>query len=256
MTSARRSMRRTRAVLAAIEDLDEDTGWAADRCAGWTVRDLIWHLLSDTQRALVALHTPADGTADVDAVSYWVEWRPGTPGAEAGRRGTRIMASAWSGVRSIADLYDETARAVLVAAEELPGDELVHTQGKVLSVDALLSTLAVEATMHHLDLGLGTPTAAGLTEVRRVLDGLLGSGGADRRRRALRPRRDGPSRARRGRGSRARRAECALPPVRLTPPRLPRIAGSRGSWRWWSQPLPRDSGQGGRCAAERRLVTW
>jgi hypothetical protein len=49
----------------------------------------------------------------------------------------------------------------------------------VLRVDDLLSTLTVEATIHHLDLvtdlpGAPGPTEAGLGEVRRVLDALLG----------------------------------------------------------------------------------
>jgi mycothiol maleylpyruvate isomerase-like protein len=161
-------------VLRLLPTLDEDTGWRPTGCAGWTVRDLLLHLLSDAQRAIVALHTPGEGPPDVDAVTYWSSWKPGTPGADAGRRGTRIMASAWSSVSPIAELYGETARAVLVAADERAGDDLVRTQGKTLTVDSLLSTLAVEATVHQLDLGLGEPTALGLAEVRRVLDGLLG----------------------------------------------------------------------------------
>jgi hypothetical protein len=55
----------------------------------------------------------------------------------------------------------------------------VQTQGHVLTVDDLLRTLCVEATIHHLDLiahlpGAAGPTTAGLGEVRRVLDALLG----------------------------------------------------------------------------------
>jgi hypothetical protein len=49
----------------------------------------------------------------------------------------------------------------------------------VLTVGDLMRTLAVEATIHHLDLEAGLPdacgpSAAGLAEVRRTLDGLLG----------------------------------------------------------------------------------
>jgi hypothetical protein len=49
----------------------------------------------------------------------------------------------------------------------------------VLTVGDLLSTLCVEATIHHLDLttdlpGAGGPAPEGLAEVRRVLDGLVG----------------------------------------------------------------------------------
>ena len=84
------------------------------------------------------------------------------------------MASAWSSVEPIAALYAETARAVLVAGHGRAGDDLVATQEHVLTVDALFRTLAVEATVHHLDLRLGQPSQEGLEETRRVLDGLLG----------------------------------------------------------------------------------
>ena len=163
-----------RALLVAITPLDERAGWGNTRCAGWTVRDLVHHLWSDAQRALVALHTPAAGPADVDSVSYWRPWQPGTPGAEAGLRGTRIMASVWSSIEPLAALYAETASAVLVAGHGRAGDDLVATQDHVLTVDALFRTLAVEATVHHLDLRLGEPSEEGLAETRRVLDGLLG----------------------------------------------------------------------------------
>ncbi|MER7268743.1 maleylpyruvate isomerase N-terminal domain-containing protein [Micromonospora carbonacea] len=41
------------------------------RCRGWRVADLLFHVLCDAQRALVALASPADGPADRDDVSYW-----------------------------------------------------------------------------------------------------------------------------------------------------------------------------------------
>lgn len=149
------------ALLRVISALDDDAGWQNTRCAGWTVRDLVHHLLADAQRALVALHTPAPGPPDVDAISYWRPWQPGTPGAEAGRRGTRIMASAWSSVEPIAASYVETASAVLVAGRERAADDLVATQGHVITVDGLCRTLAVEATVHQLDLRLGEPPKPG-----------------------------------------------------------------------------------------------
>ena len=37
------------------------------------------------------------------------------------------------------------------------GDDLVVTQDHVLTVDALFRTLAVEATVHHLDFGSESP---------------------------------------------------------------------------------------------------
>jgi hypothetical protein len=165
-------------LLACIETLDEDAAWRPTGCAGWTVRDLVFHLLTDAQRALVALGTPAEGAADVDAVSYWRAWQPDTPGALAGRRSIRIMASVWTDTSALTALYGESARAVLVQAARADGAALVATQGHVLTVDDLLATLAVEAAVHHLDLvafsdGSG-PGAQSLAPVRETLDGLLG----------------------------------------------------------------------------------
>jgi hypothetical protein len=42
---------------------DEARGWQSTRLPGWTVRELVFYLASDCQRALVALHTPADRRA-------------------------------------------------------------------------------------------------------------------------------------------------------------------------------------------------
>ena len=52
----------------------------------------------------------------------------------------------------LAQLYGETVRAVLIAAERVAPTDLVATQGKVMTVDDLLATLLVEAAVHHLDL--------------------------------------------------------------------------------------------------------
>lgn len=164
-------------LLAFADAVDEATGWAPTTLPGWAVRDLLFHLALDAQRALVAFGTPTDASPDTDEVSYWTEWQPGTEGAQAGLRGVRISASAWSSVRGPADLFAETARAVLVSARRVAGDSVVVTQGRRLTVESLLRTLVVEATIHHLDFGtaVGVPPAAeALTEVRRVLDALFG----------------------------------------------------------------------------------
>ena len=167
-----------RPLITFADTVDEAQGWTPTRLPGWTVRDLIFHLTSDAQRALVALATPANGPPDTDAVSYWTAWQPNTAGAQSGLRGTRIMASAWSSVRGPADLYAETARAVLTAAARSDVEEEVETQGRTLTVASLLHTLAVEAAVHHLDLGPvlpDPPATVVLGAVRQVLDGLLGS---------------------------------------------------------------------------------
>jgi hypothetical protein len=156
---------------------DEVVGWTATRLPGWTVRDLLFHLATDCQRLLVALASPAEGPPDTDEVSYWSTWQPGTEGAEAGLRGTRLMASAWSSVRGPADLYVETAEALLRAARRADPASVVRTQNRTLSVASLLHTSAVEAAVHHLDLRpvLGDdPDPLTLRAVRAVLDGLAG----------------------------------------------------------------------------------
>ena len=82
------------------------------------------------------------------------------------------------GLRGIAGRYVETSAAVLVAAGRVSLDDAVGTQGRVLTAADLLSTLTVEAAVHHLDLVLRLdrpgPAAESLAEVRRVLGGLLG----------------------------------------------------------------------------------
>jgi hypothetical protein len=166
-----------RPLIALADDLDESHGWRPSLLPGWCVRDLVVHLTADCHRALVALATPVDDRADTDEISYWSHWQPGTEGAQSGLRGTRIMASAWTSVRGPAGLYAEAARAVLVAARRADLGQVVSTQGYRLTVESLLRTLAVEAAVHHLDLSSvvpDPPAAEALTEVRHVLDGLLG----------------------------------------------------------------------------------
>jgi hypothetical protein len=160
-------------VLDALDQLGSAQAWAPTRCPGWCVQDLVHHLCSDAQRALVALHTPHPGPVDTDAVSYWRAWPPGADADDQGLRDTRIMASVWT-FEPLAAHYAATAHAVVAASNERAGREVVSTQGRSMTVDALRSTLAVEATVHHLDLGLPNPSSRGLAEVRRVLDGLLG----------------------------------------------------------------------------------
>jgi hypothetical protein len=162
---------------AVLSSLTVEEGWEPTGCAGWTPVDLGFHLLSDARRALVALNRPAPGPADTTAIDYWTAWRPPAPGDDEELWSTRVAASVHGGLRAIAGRYAETSAAVLVAAGRVAATDLVTTQGRVLTVADLLSTLTVEAAVHHLDLVLRLdrpgPAAAPLAEVRRVLDGLL-----------------------------------------------------------------------------------
>ncbi|RBY78111.1 hypothetical protein DQ239_10120 [Blastococcus sp. TF02-09] len=152
--------------------------WAPTGCRGWAVHDLAFHLLGDARRALVGLATPAPGPADRDAVTYWRAWEPPEPGNDEALRRSRAVASTAVAFADLVEDYAETTAAVLVAAGRVPAGERVRTQGWVLEVDQLLSTLVVEAAVHHLDLVAHLdrpgPAADVLAEVRRVLEGLAG----------------------------------------------------------------------------------
>jgi uncharacterized protein (TIGR03083 family) len=164
------------ALAATVAAVDDEAAWAPTGCRGWCVRDLVHHLHADASRALVAVHSPATGPVDCDAVAYWRGWGVDPDRDELTRRATRIE----SGVRSWAalrDSYLEVAAAARCAVGRADPAAVVSTQDHALSVADLASTLAVEATLHHLDLiahlELPTPSPAGLQEVRRVVEALL-----------------------------------------------------------------------------------
>ncbi|MFF3332453.1 maleylpyruvate isomerase N-terminal domain-containing protein [Streptomyces sp. NPDC002888] len=167
------------ALAAVVDPLGDEESWQPTGCTGWAVRDLVFHLVADARRALVALHTPASGQPDRDAVTYWQDWRPHPGGAANGRRYNRVAASMFLDFAQLRELYLETAAATVHAAAAVRPDALVATQGHVLTAGDLMSTLTVEAAVHQLDLVVGLPTAPGpppaaLAVVRTTLDGLLG----------------------------------------------------------------------------------
>ncbi|MGW0418974.1 maleylpyruvate isomerase N-terminal domain-containing protein [Streptomyces sp. NPDC003015] len=167
------------AFAAVVRPLDDEESWRPTGCAGWAVRDLVFHCAGDAQRALVALHTPAAGPPDRDAVTYWRDWAPDPAGAANGRRFERVSASMFLDFRQLRDLYLETTAATVNAAADARPELRVATQGHVLTAEDLVLTLVVEATVHHLDLVIDLPDApgpapAGLAAVRATLDGLLG----------------------------------------------------------------------------------
>lgn len=150
------------------------------RCTGWSVVDVLYHVLLDGQRALIALATPDDGVADTDFITYWRSFPSGAPGANEHARAVRVAASAFR-PRTLVQLWDETSAAVVRAARTTAADSRLVTQRHVLALPDLLATLAVEACIHRLDLTVDladapTPDPVPLALVRRTLDGLLGAG--------------------------------------------------------------------------------
>ncbi|MGW0552444.1 maleylpyruvate isomerase N-terminal domain-containing protein [Streptomyces altiplanensis] len=167
------------AFAGVVTSLSEEESWLPSGCAGWTVRDLVFHCVGDAQRGLVALHTPADGPADRNAVTYWANWQSGTAEAANEQRYARVAASMFLEFEQLRKLHLATAAAVITAAERSNPQQFVKTQGHVLTAGDLMATLCVEATIHHLDLvaqlpaAAPRPGAAGLACVRGTLDGML-----------------------------------------------------------------------------------
>jgi Mycothiol maleylpyruvate isomerase N-terminal domain len=171
------------AYCAMTEDVgrlgeDDLAGWS--RCGGWMRADVLLHTLLDAQRALVTFASPTAGEPDVDFVSYWQPFRPGSEGSAEHARFVRRVTAAYSSSLVIARQWAETAAAAVHAAGQLPADLKVATQGHVLALGDFLATLAVEASIHHLDLRagpgeLGGPSAEGMAAVHQTLDGILGA---------------------------------------------------------------------------------
>jgi Mycothiol maleylpyruvate isomerase N-terminal domain len=187
-----------RAITEDAGRLDEDELAHWSRCAGWSRADVLFHTLLDAQRALVTFATPATAQPDVDFVSYWKPFRPGMAGSAEHARFVRRASAAYSSNLTIVRQWTETAAAAVHSAGTLPADMRVATQGHALVVGDFMATLAVEASIHHLDLLPGDgllpadadltaradqpsdhelrgPSSAGLAVVRRTLDGILGT---------------------------------------------------------------------------------
>ena len=165
-------------LAALLGELTDDEAVQPSGCAGWAVLDLAQHLVFDARRGLVATATPAAGPPTTDAVGYWRSWQQSGEQASDDQWRTRVSASVAGGIGVLAAVYAETSAAVQVAAGRLDPAEVVATQGHALRLDDLLSTLVVEAAVHHLDLvrhlDRPGPAAGPLAEVRRVLAALLG----------------------------------------------------------------------------------
>jgi Mycothiol maleylpyruvate isomerase N-terminal domain len=163
----------------AVRDPENGKLDQATRTIAWTVRELLFHLLLDAQRALVAFATPAVGPADVDSVTYWAPFRPANgDGGRAHAEYVTQAAAAYSSSRVLVGQWTETSAAAAWAARH-ERVEIVSTQGHSLRSADFIDTLIVEATIHFLDLTLNlhAPPAPGeaLARVRKTLDGLLGT---------------------------------------------------------------------------------
>lgn len=167
-------------ITAVVTRLDDAGLQRPTRCRGWLVADLLFHVLCDAQRALVALASPAPGPADVDDVSYWRAFTPGGDDEASVKHAwwARRSAAAFDRPSGVVRIWSDTAPAAVRAAAAADPDGYVTTQGHVLRVPDFLATLTTEAVIHHLDLVVDLPDAplpaAAPTSVAvATVDGLL-----------------------------------------------------------------------------------
>lgn len=143
------------ALRRAVSALPESAFAEPSGCRGWSVRDLVGHLVIDAQDVLITLATPADSAPTADALSYWTP-TPVLPAGQAGQdrhdRLTVRLAAAYEEIALLRDHLEDLGgaaeRAALLAHPDLP----VATQGIVLTVRDYLSAYVLEWTLHHLDL--------------------------------------------------------------------------------------------------------
>jgi hypothetical protein len=168
------------AEAAAVRDRPEADFGRPTRTE-WTVRELLFHQLLDAQRTLVAMASPAEAgeEPDVDSVTYWRPFFPDSDWNAPHAEFVRVAASAYSSSAVLLDHFTTTTEAAARAVAAADRALLVRTQGHVITVADLASSLVVEATAHLLDLtvdlaGAPEPPAAALAEARRVLEALNG----------------------------------------------------------------------------------
>ena len=165
-------------ITAVVADRDDMDLQRPTRCRGWLVADLLFHVLCDAQRALVALASPVAGPADVDDVSYWRGFPSG--GGDDARHAwwVRRSAAAFDRPSGIVRLWRDTAPAAIRAAAAADPAGHVTTQGHVLRVPDFLATLTTEAVVHHLDLvpelpDAPPPASLAVRVAVATMDGLL-----------------------------------------------------------------------------------
>lgn len=164
-------------VAAFAASLDEAGQATPSRCEAWTVRDLLFHMLLDSQRALVAFASPSDEPPDTDFVEYWRPFSPDSEWSGAHARFVVVSAAAYGSGERL-ERHRVLVAGAAVRAARASSLERITTQGHVLEVADFVATLVVEAAVHYVDLteafpNEAPPPASGLDLVALTLDGLL-----------------------------------------------------------------------------------
>ena len=176
------------ALTEAYSEISRLLGTLADsdlqrpsRCAGWVVGDVLFHLLTDAQAVLVAMSGSVTDRPASDWLTYWRRevTRRSPRGARQQARYVRLGAAAYTEPDDLVRHWNATSQAVLRVTEYAPGARGVPYDGITMNVTDVFAVVAVEATIHHLDMlaelaGKPQPRPAALELTVRTLDGLLG----------------------------------------------------------------------------------
>lgn len=167
-------------VIDLATDLSRADLLAFSRCHGWVVADVLFHLLCDAQRALVALASPAPGPSDRDFVSYWTGFATESDDQAPAAWRVRRSTAAFHDGTGVVSLWQETAPAAVRAAGSADPNGYITTQAHVLAVPDFLTTLVTETVIHHMDMtvelrSVPSPGPEAVALATRTLDGLLGS---------------------------------------------------------------------------------
>ncbi|SDX92253.1 TIGR03083 family protein [Saccharopolyspora shandongensis] len=168
------------ALRSAVAELSDEDFAQPSGCAGWLVRDLVCHLVIDAQDVLITLVTPADAEPTRDAVTYWAV--SGTPPTGDDPLDALIvrLAAAYEQPELLKFHLDDVGSAAGRAAELADPNLVVSTQDMVLTARDYLSAYVLEWTLHHLDLIVHLPDAAGppaggLARTREMLEEIAGT---------------------------------------------------------------------------------
>ncbi|RJL33638.1 maleylpyruvate isomerase N-terminal domain-containing protein [Bailinhaonella thermotolerans] len=148
------------ALRAAVADTPDDDFERPSGCAGWLVRDLVFHLVIDAQDVLITLATPAGGPPTIDSVTYWRLADAPPTGEDPLDALIPRIAAAYGEPRLLKFHLDDLGAAAGRAAALADPAALVGTRDEVITVADYLSVYVLEWTLHHLDLIAHRPSAA------------------------------------------------------------------------------------------------
>ena len=163
------------ALRTAIANLPEDAFSQPSGCDGWLVRDLVCHLIIDSQDVLITLVTPADAEPTRNALTYW-EVSPTPPTGDDPLDALTVrLAAAYGDVGLLKFHLDDVGSAAGRAAELAGPQARVSTRDEIFTVADYLDVYVMEWTLHHLDLiknlpGIDEPPAATLSRARDLLE--------------------------------------------------------------------------------------